>query len=176
MKDYNYIILTVIPVLFALVAWFVKRIVSEFDKKHENNHKLMTTLRNKVKEDLQATLNVFDSYKREIDKERRDLVEYSHNNKREVLDLKTMLKNSSLEFKTLSESFLVKLKNLDFTLTKVISTTEENKTNLKDIHGKILTFKKTNDEIKKTSSDNRKLLKRHNSVIVELKNKVEKKW
>lgn len=175
MKDINYIMIVLVPTLFGLVTWFTKRLVDEFDKKHASNSKEMNSLREKVRKDLQATLNAFDSYKREVDKERRDQLEYSHNNKREILDLIANLKNSKQEFKILSESFLSKLKNLDFTLTKVTMTTEENKTNLKDLHGKILTFKKTTEENKNNISGNRKLLKRHNSVIVELKNKVDKK-
>jgi hypothetical protein len=175
MKDLLTTTNLIFPFLLALVIWFVKRIIADFDKKHDKNAIELKTIRLKVKDDLQATLNAFESYKLEVDRERRNLLEYSHNNKKEVLELNSILRNAKVEFKVLSESFIVKLKNLDFTLTKVTTTTEENKTNLKDIHGKILTIKKISDETKKNSDDNRKLLKRHNTVIVELKNKVEKK-
>lgn len=171
----NYIILLLFPITFAIIAWFIKRIISDFDKKHANHSNALKSIRQDINQELSNIQLIIKKHQILVDDQRSGLVNYSQKNKNEMLTSINTLKTLKSEIKVLSESFLVKLKTLDFSLTKAVVTTKENKLSLTHLHGKILSVEQDENKTKKIVEGNRTLLKRHNDVIVDIKNKVELK-
>lgn len=162
-----------ITLLFAILGYLIKRLIDGYDKKHIDFEDKIKKLETNIFESTTELKKSVNSHIKELYNSKIFMQEYSKERREEEKDFNEEIKKLKSEIVNTSESFFFKLKGLDFSLKKVIETTNENKSVLSTLQGKILTFEKKEKENTKSLVEYRKILKKHNELISEhlVKNK-----